>query len=181
MSLGLLMMVKKDLLAQDFEGIMKYFRVNIPKRLRWIPWIITSLSTVVRSEEHAKTLMKTVVGIKIKNLSKYEKDWRRKKEAERLAEDPVTRWRKTKNLMEMTKDKSQTMSLLDLEQACALIFYRTAPLCKLSRRSVQKLFKLGRLVEVNWKARWIQLNWWKIKARWKLSRDKKRDKLDLIG
>ena len=33
-SLGLLMMVKKDLLAQDFEGIMKYFRVNIPKRLR---------------------------------------------------------------------------------------------------------------------------------------------------
>ena len=29
------MMVKKDLLAQDFEGIMKYFRVNIPKRLRW--------------------------------------------------------------------------------------------------------------------------------------------------
>ena len=34
-SLGLLMMVKKDLLAQDFEGIMKYFRVNIPKRLRW--------------------------------------------------------------------------------------------------------------------------------------------------
>merc|ERR1719228_1844327 len=45
-SLGLLMMVKKDLLAQDFEGIMKYFRVNIPKRLR--------------SEDHAKTLMKTV-------------------------------------------------------------------------------------------------------------------------
>merc|ERR1719430_2006843 len=77
-SLGLLMMVKKDLLAQDFEGIMKYFRVNIPKRLR--------------SEEHAKTLMKTVVGIKIKNLAKYEKDWRRVKEAERLAEDPVTRF-----------------------------------------------------------------------------------------
>ena len=39
-SLALLMMVKKELLAQDFEGIMKYFRVNIPKRLR--------------SEEHAK-------------------------------------------------------------------------------------------------------------------------------
>merc|ERR1719225_954366 len=85
-SLGLLMMVKKDLLAQDFEGIMKYFRVNIPKRLR--------------SEEHAKTLMKTVVGIKIKNLSKYEKDWRRKKEAERLAEDPVTRFaRENKKLL----------------------------------------------------------------------------------
>ena len=93
--------------------------------------------------------MKTVVGIKIKNLSKYEKDWRRKKEAERLAEDPVTRCRKTKNLMEMLKDKSQTKSLLDLEQACTPMFYLTAPLCKLLRRSVQKLFKLGRLDEGN--------------------------------
>ena len=93
--------------------------------------------------------MKTVVGIKIKNLSKYEKDWRRKKEAERLAEDPVTRCRKAKNLMEMLKDKSQTKSLLDLEQACTPMFYLTAPLCKLLRRSVQKLFKLGRLDEGN--------------------------------
>ena len=160
MSLGLLMMVKKDLLAQDFEGIMKYFRVNIPKRLRWIPWIISSPTTVVRSEEHAKTLMKTVVGIKIKNLSKYEKDWRRKKEAERLAEDPVTRCRKTNKLMEMLKDKSQTKSLLDLEQACTPMFYLTAPLCKLLRRSVLKLFKLGRLDEGNWNGqRWKLMSW----------------------
>ena len=111
---------------------------------------ISSSSTVVRSEEHAKTLMKTVVGIKIKNLSKYEKDWRRKKEAERLAEDPVTRCRKTNKLIEMAKDKSQARSLLDLEeQACIPIFYLTAPLCKLLRRSILKLFKLGRLDEVN--------------------------------
>ena len=39
-SLALLMLVKKELLTQDFEGIMKYFRVNIPKKLR--------------SEDHAK-------------------------------------------------------------------------------------------------------------------------------
>ena len=92
--------------------------------------------------------MKTVVGIKIKNLSKYEKDWRRKKEAERLAEDPVTRCRKTK-LMEMAKDKSEMKSLLDLEQACNPIFYLTAPLCKLIRRSLLKLLKLGCLDQVN--------------------------------
>merc|ERR1712142_932825 len=85
-SLALLMMVKKELLAQDFEGIMKYFRVNIPKRLR--------------SEEHAKQLMKTVCGIKIKKLSKYEKEWRNIKEAERLAEDPLTRYeRENKKLL----------------------------------------------------------------------------------
>ena len=89
--------------------------------------------------------MKTVVGIKIKNLNKYEKDWRRKKEAERLAEDPVTRCRKTK----MPNDKSQTNSLLDLEQACTPIFYLLAPLCKLLRRSLLKLFKLGRFDQVN--------------------------------
>ena len=40
MSLALLMMARKELLAQDFEGIMKYFQVNMPKRLR--------------SEEHAR-------------------------------------------------------------------------------------------------------------------------------
>merc|ERR1712098_769112 len=85
-SLALLMMVRKELLTQDFEGIMKYFRVNIPKKLR--------------SEEHAKQLMKTVCGIKIKKLAKYEKEWRHKMEEERLAEDPVTRYeRENKKLI----------------------------------------------------------------------------------
>merc|ERR1711970_661304 len=52
------------------------------------------------SEEHAKQLMKTVCGIKIKKLSKYEKDWRNIKEAERLAEDPLTRYeRENKKLI----------------------------------------------------------------------------------
>ena len=40
---------------------MKYFRVNIPKRMR--------------SEEHAKSLMKTACSIKIKKLNKYQKEW----------------------------------------------------------------------------------------------------------
>ena len=44
--------------------------------------------------------MKTVCGIKIKKLAKYEKDWRLKKEEERLAEDPVTRYeRENKKLI----------------------------------------------------------------------------------
>ncbi|XP_023338421.1 LOW QUALITY PROTEIN: rab GTPase-activating protein 1-like [Eurytemora carolleeae] len=85
-SLALLMMVRKELLQQDFESTMKYFRVNIPKRLR--------------SEDHAKSLMKTVCSITIKKLSKYEKEWRNIKEAERLAENPVTRYeRENKKLM----------------------------------------------------------------------------------
>ena len=44
--------------------------------------------------------MKTVCAIKIKKLTKYEKEWRLKKEEERLAEDPVTRYeRENKKLI----------------------------------------------------------------------------------
>ena len=63
-----------------------YSRVNIPKRLR--------------NEENSKYFMKTVCNIKIKKLSKYEKEWGNLKEAERLAEDPLTRYqRENKKLM----------------------------------------------------------------------------------
>lgn len=79
-------MARKELLTQDFENTMKYFRVNIPKRLR--------------NEENSKYFMKTVCNIKIKKLSKYEKEWGNLKEAERLAEDPLTRYqRENKKLM----------------------------------------------------------------------------------
>ena len=47
-----------------------------------------------------RQLMKTVCGIKIKKLVKYEKEWRQKMEEERLAEDPVTRFeRENKKLI----------------------------------------------------------------------------------
>ncbi len=36
--------------------------------------------------------MKTVCSIKIRKLAKYEKEWRRKVEEERLAVDPLTRF-----------------------------------------------------------------------------------------
>ena len=57
----MLKVTKKDLLNQDFEGLMKYFRVNIPK--------------TYRNEENAKQLLRVAIGIKLKNLSKYEKEW----------------------------------------------------------------------------------------------------------
>lgn len=76
-ALGILKVSKKDMLLQDFEGLMKYFRVNIPKRYR--------------SEENAKYLMEVAMGIKIKRLSKYEKEWLQIKAAERAREDPVIR------------------------------------------------------------------------------------------
>ena len=70
-------MSRKDLLSLDFEGLMKYFRVNIPKRYR--------------SEDHAKYLMEIAMVIKLKRLNKYEKEWASIKAAERAREDPVVR------------------------------------------------------------------------------------------
>jgi len=64
--------------------------------------IKTFLSPVrrLRSEEHAKQLMKTVCGVKIRKLGKYEKEWRRKMEEERQAVDPATRFeRENKKLI----------------------------------------------------------------------------------
>ena len=66
---------KKDLLNQDFEGLMKYFPVNIPK--------------MYRSEENAKQLLVVAKSIKLKKMSKYQKEWLAIKEDERQREDPT--------------------------------------------------------------------------------------------
>ncbi|CAH1983293.1 unnamed protein product [Acanthoscelides obtectus] len=60
-ALALLMWCKKDLLQLDFEGILKYFRVSLPKKCR--------------SEEAAKQLIKLACSIKVKKLKKYEADF----------------------------------------------------------------------------------------------------------
>ncbi|VEN58730.1 unnamed protein product [Callosobruchus maculatus] len=66
-ALALLMWCKKDLLQLDFEGILKYFRVSLPKKCR--------------SEEAAKQLIKLACSIKVKKLKKYEADFIALKEA----------------------------------------------------------------------------------------------------
>lgn len=45
----------------DFEGILKYFRVSLPKKCR--------------SEDSAKYLIKLACNIKVKKLKKYESDF----------------------------------------------------------------------------------------------------------
>ncbi|KAL3277172.1 hypothetical protein HHI36_012522 [Cryptolaemus montrouzieri] len=60
-ALALLMLCKKDLLQLDFEGILKYFRVSLPKKCR--------------TEESAKQLIKLACNIKLKKLKKYESDF----------------------------------------------------------------------------------------------------------
>jgi len=76
-ALALLKVARKDLLQQDFEGLMKFFRVNIPK--------------TYRNEENARHLMGVAVQIKLKKLKKYEREWMSIKAAERAREDPLLR------------------------------------------------------------------------------------------
>ncbi|KAF6212431.1 hypothetical protein GE061_012954, partial [Apolygus lucorum] len=60
-ALALLTMCKKDLMQLDFESILKYFRVTLPKKCR--------------HEEVARNLMKLAVSIKMKKLKKYEQEF----------------------------------------------------------------------------------------------------------
>ena len=77
-ALAILKVSKRELLEQDFEGLMKYYRVNIPK--------------TYRNEENCRHLMQVATKqIKLKKMKKYEKDWLRIKAEERAKEDPVLR------------------------------------------------------------------------------------------
>ena len=83
-ALTLLKASQRDLLALDFEGVLKYFRVNLPKKYRneqsfsHFIYLWTSL--------HSK--------LNIKKLQKLEKSYKQMKEAEALKEDPLIRYEK---------------------------------------------------------------------------------------
>nr|XP_029733600.1 rab GTPase-activating protein 1-like isoform X1 [Aedes albopictus] len=65
-ALTLLSVCKKDLLELDFEGMLKYVRVTLPKKCR--------------SENQAKKMMKLSIECKVKKLKKYELEYLAKKE-----------------------------------------------------------------------------------------------------
>jgi len=67
-ALALLMMCKKDLLLLDFENILKYFRVTLPKKCR--------------NPEVARNIIKVACSIKLKKLKDYEDEFMALKEAQ---------------------------------------------------------------------------------------------------
>lgn len=83
-ALSLLKSSQRDLLALDFEGVLKYFRVNLPKKYR--------------SEQNFKDLMLIWTNLHSKlndkKLKKLEKNYKLMKEAEALKEDPSLRYEK---------------------------------------------------------------------------------------
>lgn len=88
-ALGLLKTSKDDLLLTDFEGALKFFRVQLPKRYR--------------SEENAIKLMELACNMKIsqKKLKKYEKEYHTMREQQAQQEDPIERFeRENRRLQE---------------------------------------------------------------------------------
>ncbi|CAK1548163.1 unnamed protein product [Leptosia nina] len=60
-SLALLTRSRKDLLQHDFEGVLKYFRVTLPKKCR--------------AEESSRQIVKMACSIKVKRLHKYQLEY----------------------------------------------------------------------------------------------------------
>eukprot|EP00794_Sanderia_malayensis_P016011 gene16011-17628_t len=78
-ALALLKDTKKEFLSQGFEGVLKQFRVNIPKKYM--------------DEEQCKQLIHVAFSFKVskKRLKKYEKEYLQMKEELELKEDPIER------------------------------------------------------------------------------------------
>lgn len=74
-AIALLMLSQKELLALDFEGILKHFRVALPKKYR--------------TEESSRALVQQAIKVKVKKLKRYEKEYILQKTQEKLQEDPI--------------------------------------------------------------------------------------------
>lgn len=81
-ALAFLKTSKEDLLQADFEGALKFFRVQLPKRYR--------------AEENARRLMEQACNIKVptKRLKKYEKEYLAMRESQLQQEDPIDRYKR---------------------------------------------------------------------------------------
>ncbi|CAN0249007.1 unnamed protein product [Lampetra planeri] len=78
-ALALLKTSREDLLQADFEGALKFFRVQLPKRYR--------------AEESARRLMEVACGVKVsqRRLKKFEREFLTMREQMAQEEDPVER------------------------------------------------------------------------------------------
>lgn len=81
---------KEDLLQADFEGALKFFRVQLPKRYR--------------AEENARRLMEQACNIKVptKKLKKYEKEYLAMRESQLQQEDPIERYKRENRRLQET-------------------------------------------------------------------------------
>ncbi|PKU38081.1 rab gtpase-activating protein 1 [Limosa lapponica baueri] len=126
-ALGLLKTTKDDLLLTDFEGALKFFRVQLPKRYR--------------SEENAKKLMELACNMKIsqKKLKKYEKEYHTMREQQAQQEDPIERFEAEEKADALNKELLMTkQKLIDAEEEKRRLEEESAQLKEMCRRELDK-------------------------------------------
>ncbi|KAL1138790.1 hypothetical protein AAG570_008852 [Ranatra chinensis] len=94
-ALALLMMCKKDLMSLDFESVLKYFRVTLPKKCR--------------NDEVARNLMKLACNIKVKKLKKYEQEFIALKEAQENADQYSNELEKLKSELLRSEEEKKRL------------------------------------------------------------------------
>lgn len=94
-ALALLTMFKKDLLTMDFESILKYFRVTLPKKCR--------------SKEVAQQIMKLACSLKVKKLKKYEHEFMALKEAQDNADNYTNEMERLKTVLERSEEEKKRL------------------------------------------------------------------------
>lgn len=94
-AIALLQFCKKDLLQLDFENILKYFRVTMPKK--------------VRNEEVARHLIKSACVVKLKKIKKYEQQFLTLKEAQESAENFTSELDQVKITLKQTEEEKNRL------------------------------------------------------------------------
>ncbi|XP_049724581.1 rab GTPase-activating protein 1-like isoform X2 [Elephas maximus indicus] len=95
-ALALLKTSKEDLLQADFEGALKFFRVQLPKRYR--------------AEENARRLMEQACNIKRENRRLQEASMRLEQENDDLAHELVTSKIALRNDLDQAEDKADVLN-----------------------------------------------------------------------
>ncbi|XP_065346629.1 rab GTPase-activating protein 1-like isoform X4 [Cloeon dipterum] len=94
-ALALLTSSKKDLLQLDFEGVLKYFRVNLPKKYR--------------TPKASAQLMKKACSLNVKKLHKYEKEYLTLKNAQDKADLYGNEFERLKNELQFSEEDRERL------------------------------------------------------------------------
>uniref|UniRef100_A0A8C0M7K1 Rab GTPase-activating protein 1 n=1 Tax=Canis lupus familiaris TaxID=9615 RepID=A0A8C0M7K1_CANLF len=132
-ALGLLKTSKDDLLLTDFEGALKFFRVQLPKRYR--------------SEENAKKLMELACSMKRENRRLQEANMRLEQENDDLAHELVTSKIALRKDLDNAEEKADALNkellmtkqkLIDAEEEKRRLEDESAQLKEMCRRELDK-------------------------------------------
>ncbi|XP_044593571.1 rab GTPase-activating protein 1-like isoform X2 [Cotesia glomerata] len=120
-AIALLMMSKKELVQLDFESILKYFRVHLPKRCR--------------NEEVSRYVMKLACSVTLKKLNKYEAEFMTLKEAQENADEYSNEVEQLRGAVARAEEEKQRLDL-ELIQIKEMLQREVARADAESRRSV---------------------------------------------